>query len=190
MIKSKNTYQSKNSLRLKGYDYSAEGVYFITILTKNRICHFGEVVNKKMNLSDAGKIVEMEWRKTEEIRKEVVLGNWIVMPEHFHALIAFKSKEEQDRNLTSVKAHGHALLQGKKSIAYKNTFGPQSRNLSALVRSFKATCTSKIRSQVNPNFAWHRSFHDRIVRNQKELINIENYIISNPARYVQQFSNT
>ena len=177
-------------MRLQGYDYSAERVYFITILTKNKICHFGEVVNKEMKLSDAGKIVENEWKKTEEIRKEAVLGSWVVMPDHFHALIAFKSKEEQNRNLTSVKAPGHALLQDVKSIAYKNTFGPQSRNLSALVRSFKATCTSKIRSQVNPNFAWHKSFHDRIVRNQKELINIENYIISNPARYVQQFSNT
>lgn len=84
---------------------------------------------------------------------------------------------------------GHALLQDRYQNKYKNTFGSQSKNLSALVRSFKASCASKIRSQINSGFAWHRSFHDRIARNQLELINIENYISSNPERYTQKFSN-
>lgn len=181
MIVRKPTYQRKNSLRLQGYDYSNEGVYFITIGTKNRVSHFGKVSHDKVLLSDSGKIVADEWRKTSEIRKEVILGEWVIMPDHFHALLAFKSPKEIAGSST-VSADGHPPVLGEISN-YKNAFGRQSKNLSALVRSFKASCTSRIRNKVNPNFAWQRSFHDRIVRSQKELERIEDYIFENPLKF-------
>jgi REP element-mobilizing transposase RayT len=177
----KPTYKPKNSLRLQGYDYSSEGVYFITIGTENRISHFGKVDHDKVLLSNSGKIVAKEWKKTPHIRNEVILGEWVIMPNHFHALLAFKAPEEIE-NSSSVSADGHPPKQGSISN-YKNSFGPQSKNLSALVRSFKASCTSQIRSKENPYFAWQRSFHDRVVRNQKELERIQDYIYNNPLKF-------
>ena len=181
MIDKKSTYHRKNSLRLQGYDYSSEGVYFITIGTKNRISHFGKVTHDKVLLSDSGKIVAEEWNKTPQVRKEVILGEWVIMPNHFHALVAFKSLEEIAGS-SSVSADGHPRVLGEISN-YKNAFGRQSKNLSALVRSFKASCTSRIRNKVNPDFGWQRSFHDRIVRSQKELERIEDYIFENPLKF-------
>lgn len=181
MVNRKPTYQRKNSLRLQGYDYSSEGVYFITIVTKNRASYFGEVIHAKVLLSESGKIVAEEWKKTPLIRKEVLLGEWVIMPDHFHALLAFKGSAEIASS-SSVSADGHPPV-SEKSIHYKNVFGPQSRNLSALVRSFKASCTSRIRKEIEPNFGWHRSFHDRIVRSQKELKRIEDYIFENPLKF-------
>lgn len=167
-----NTYR-KNSLRLNGFDYSNEGMYFVTILTKNREAFFGKIKNQKMNLSPCGEIVRKEWLKTEQIRDRVVLGDWAIMPDHFHALIALKSKPP-------VRAHGDAPLLASRP--YKNTFGPQRNNLSSIIRGFKGSCTKRIRKEINQNFAWHRSFHDRVVRNQKELKRIEDYIINNPMK--------
>jgi hypothetical protein len=103
------------------------------------------------------------------------------MPDHFHALLAFKATDEIE-NSSSVSADGHPPEQGSISN-YKNSFGPESKNLSALVRSFKASCTSRIRSKENPYFGWQRSFQDRIVRSQKELECIEDYIYNNPLKF-------
>lgn len=178
MIHKETTYHRKNSLRLKGFDYSSEGVYFITIVTKNRINYFGKVIEDKVLLSDSGLIVAEEWEKTPEIRKEVILGEWVIMPDHFHALLAIRNNVPGN----TVSEDGHPPKQEKVSN-YKNSFGPQSKNISALVRSFKASCTSRIRKEINPSFAWHRSFHDRVVRNQKELERIEDYIFNNPLKF-------
>ena len=161
-------YRRRNSLRLQGYDYSDEGIYFITCVTKKREPYFGKVVRERVELNELGQIIAEQWLKSEEIRKEVILGEFIVMPDHFHGLVMIDFKR--------VRAHGHAP---QLDPTFKNTFGAQSKNLSALIRSFKANCTAQIR-RTNPTFAWQRSYHDRIVRNQHELERIEEYIFNNP----------
>lgn len=166
----KQKYQRKSSLRLKGYDYSTEGMYFVTLVCAGRKSFFGSIANDKIELSKEGLIAMQEWKKSEQIRKEIVLGEFVVMPDHFHALVLIDNQ--------IVKAHGHAPQTIKP---YKNEFGPQSKNLSAFIRSFKAVCTKRIR-QFNPDFGWQRSFHDRIVRDQKELERIEDYILTNPLK--------
>ncbi|MCG8372750.1 MAG: transposase [Balneolales bacterium] len=173
-MRSPHTYRRKNSLRLHGYDYSGEGVYFITCITKNRVKVFGEVKADTVLLSQEGTIVKQEWLKTSKIRKEITLGEFVVMPDHFHALCLIDGQQ--------VRAHGHAPRQNQKR---KHNFGPQSKNLSALIRSFKATCTKRIR-ETNPSFAWQRGFHDRIVRNEKELERIAEYIYNNPLKHTLQ----
>ena len=70
------------SARLKNYDYASNGAYFITICTKNREHFFGQVTNGEMRLSNIGEIIADEWEKTAEIRKNVELGEWVVMPNH------------------------------------------------------------------------------------------------------------
>ena len=77
------------STRLKGWDYGRNAVYFITVCTKNRHHFFGEIIDGIMNLSEIGDIVEFEWLKTFYLRPDMNLwlGEYIIMPNHFHAII-------------------------------------------------------------------------------------------------------
>lgn len=81
----------RRSIRLKGYDYSQAGLYFITINVQNRKCLFGEIINKKMILNDAGKMVEKEWLKLPYRFKNIQLHEYVVMPDHFHAILEIVS---------------------------------------------------------------------------------------------------
>ena len=79
--------RQRKNIRLKGYDYSKPGLYFITICCHNREMLFGQIENGKMILNEYGKIVEQEWIKTPKIRNNVKLHEFTVMPNHFHAII-------------------------------------------------------------------------------------------------------
>ena len=84
-------YHHRRSIRLKEYDYTNPNWYYVTICTKDKVCCFGKVKNGKMILNDYGKIVEEEWLKTKEIRKNIDLDYYVVMPNHFHGIIIIES---------------------------------------------------------------------------------------------------
>src|SRR5687767_13997618 len=94
----------RRSIRLPEYDYSQAGAYYITIVAWHRECLFGEVVGGEMVLNELGEIVRVEWERTAEIRREVELGAFVIMPNHFHAIAIF--------NDNTVGAHGRAPLRG------------------------------------------------------------------------------
>jgi hypothetical protein len=79
-----------SSARLQNWDYGSDAMYFVTICTSHRECYFGNIVNGEMVLSEIGKIVEPEWLKTFEMRPDMNLqmGEYVVMPNHFHAIIS------------------------------------------------------------------------------------------------------
>lgn len=81
----------RHSIRIKEYDYSQEGMYFITICTKDRECIFGTISNNKMILNEYGKIVETEIIKTEELRKNIKINNCVIMPNHMHMIIEIEN---------------------------------------------------------------------------------------------------
>ena len=167
----KNKYRS-DSNRLQGHDYSSGGVYFITVVTAKHICEFGYVENKIMKLNTFGEIVESEWLKTQKMRKDVLLGEFCVMPNHFHALIYFKTDGFTLEN-----------KQLFKTPFYKNQFGPQKNSIGTIVRGFKGSCKSKIIKAGNKSFEWHSNYHDVIIRNEKRLHNVKQYIRNNPANW-------
>ena len=84
----------RKSIRLKEYDYSFPGWYYVTLCTYNRTNLFGKVVNGKMMLNDSGKIVEEEWLKTKQIRSNVDLDDYVIMPNHFHGIIISEQSNE------------------------------------------------------------------------------------------------
>src|SRR5215210_2961095 len=77
----------RRSIRLKGYDYSQEGLYFITICVQNRKCLFGKIENDEMILNDAGQMVQTEWEKLTERFNNIELHEFVVMPNHFHGIL-------------------------------------------------------------------------------------------------------
>ena len=76
----------RRSIRLKGYDYASEGLYFVTICTQNRECLFGEIKNNEMVLNDAGRMVEKWYNKTQDKFPDIVCHEMIIMPNHFHCI--------------------------------------------------------------------------------------------------------
>src|SRR6266702_5532956 len=120
------------SARLKGWDYSAAGYYFVTICTRNRECWLGEVIDGIMRLSSVGEVVAEEWLKTSQMRDNVTLDDWVVMPNHLHGIVVIGHVETHSVETHRVETHCNASLQGQ----HMNKFGPQRNNLSSIVRGF------------------------------------------------------
>jgi len=169
------------STRLKNWDYGWNAMYFVTICTKYRECFFGDVLDKKMVLNDMGKIVETEWLKTFEMRPDMnlELGDFIVMPNHFHAIIGIG---ENDYNTQRRDAMHCVSTNNETTIHSLNKFGPQSKNLASIIRGFKIGVTKNVRL-INQNFAWQPRFHDHIIRNDHSFQKISEYIINNPMNW-------
>ena len=199
MAKFKNKYRIE-STRLQNWDYSRVAVYFITICTANRDHFFGMVQNNEMVYSDIGAIVAQEWVKTPEIRPDMnlELGEFMVMPNHFHGVIFIGNNEFNGRDamhrvstddnidpMHRVSTDDNIDAMHRVSTddnIYKNEFGPQSKNLSSIIRGFKSAVTVQAK-KINPNFGWQARFHDHIIRNPKSYDTISQYIIDNPKKW-------
>lgn len=175
MKKDYTTYR-RDSLRAKWWNYTDSAIYFITINSHKRIRWFSSIRNKKVMLSPIGKIVDEEWLTTFELRKEMQLwrGEYVIMPDHFHALIGIGIP---DQNLEyAFKVYQKSLH--TKQVSH-NTFGPQRKNLASIIANFKGTVTRRAR-KIHPAFAWQAGYYDIIVRDARALQNISQYIINNP----------
>ena len=174
----------RRSIRLQNYDYSAAGAYFVTICTVDRECLFGEVVDGKMRLNDMGQIVREEWLSTAEIRENVIIDKFVVMPNHFHGVLIF-----EDGRGTACRAHdvGGNLGQGTARRAPTvESFGrPVVGSLATVIRSFKSAATKRINQlRDNPGVpVWQRNYYERVIRNNRELQSIQQYIVDNPATW-------
>ena len=184
MEKYKNKYRIK-SARHPNWDYGSNGLYFITICTQNRTHFFGDIVTDKnglpsVSLSEIGKIAETEWLKTFEMRPDMNLwmGNFIVMPNHFHAIIGIGDNEFNTQNRDAM----HCVSTANMNANTKNKFGPQSKNLASIIRGFKIGVTKNARP-INPDFSWQPRYHDHIIRNDLSFHNISNYIEQNALNW-------
>jgi len=178
----KNKYRIE-SARLQNWDYGWNGKYFVTIVTKNRECYFGEISNGKMILNDLGEIAEKCWREIPEHFPFVILDEFIVMPNHVHGIIEIK--KIYDGGLT-VETQNFASLRMDCKQQYKfppqNKFAPQSQNLGSIIRGFKIGVT-KYANENNFNFGWQPRFYDHIIRDENDLNRIRNYIYNNPRNW-------
>jgi len=156
---------NRRSIRLKGYDYSQAGLYFITICCYNRKCLFGDVINGEMVLNEYGTIACNEWLNTPYIRKNVELDVFVIMPNHMHGIVIIN----EEPPIPTVATHSYASLQRKP------------RSLGSIIAGFKSVATKRINElRHTPSFpVWQRRFYDRVIRNDKELSNIRDYIHNN-----------
>nr|WP_324292120.1 transposase [uncultured Draconibacterium sp.] len=117
---------NRRSIRLKNYDYSAAGLYFITLCTTDRLHLFGQIMNGEMHYNTFGTIATEEWAKTPEIRKNISLGEFIIMPNHFHAIISIDYKITSNDNEQIGK------------------FQSPSQTIGAIIRGYKGATTKRI----------------------------------------------
>jgi len=147
----------------------------VTIVAWQREGLFGEVMNGEMVLNECGKIVHVEWERTPEIRREMEFGAFVVMPNHFHAIVIF--------NENAVGAHGRAPLRG---IAYRLP-----RSLGSLIAGFKSSVTKQINVLRNtPGVpVWQRNYYEHIIRSDRDLKNKTEYIEANPMLWDEDDEN-
>jgi len=161
LIRKKNR---KNSLRRPTFDYSSQGAYFITIITKNRRLYLGSIQHQKIALSNAGVIVWECWQAIPIHYPKIKLGTFVVMPDHVHGIINIFRDQ---------------CFRGEACLAPEN----HSPSLGVVIGSFKSAATKKIHESGNPEFGWHRRYHDHIIRDNLELTLIDQYIRDNPRRW-------
>jgi putative transposase len=160
----------RRSIRLKDYDYSQAGAYFVTICTYNKKCIFGNVVNGEMQPNEWGRVVEEEWLKTADIRENVELDVFVVMPNHFHGILVLVDK------CRGTVHRAPTLEQFSK---------PTSGSLPTIIRYFKSATTRRINDLRGTSHMalWQRNYYEHVIRNENDLGEIREYIVNNPLRW-------
>ena len=165
----------RKSIRLKGYDYSQAGAYFVTMVTYHRNCLFGKIENGEMVLNDLGKIADECWRAISEHFPFVELGAHIIMPNHAHGVIVINDMGDST-------GRGAAMLRPyNDNTTHKINVKPGS--LGAIVRSYKSAVSYRINKEHNATSIWQRNYHEHIISSEREMDNIWCYIESNPAQW-------
>ena len=152
------TRKSRN--RLKEYDYSQTNHYFVTICGNNRKEWFGEIKNNEMTLNNYGNIIKQKWEWLPQQYSYIGLDEYIIMPNHLHGILIINKRTGRDLSL-QIKI----------------------KSLSSLIGAFKTTSSKLIHQNGLSDFTWRRSFYDHIIRNDKSLHNIREYIRNNPATW-------
>ncbi len=162
----------RRSIRLNGYDYSQAGAYFVTIDVQNGECLFGEIVNGEMILNEAGNMIDEQWNALRERFPTTDLDICQIMPDHFHGIIVILG--------APVKA----------LPAAEDTIPMKSPGLGDMIGAFKSITTHEYILGVDhkswPRFAkrlWQRNYYEHIIRDEKDLDRIRNYIQANPANW-------
>ena len=182
----------RRSIRLQGYDYSQNGAYFITLCTQDRKSIFGKIVNGEMQLSPFGIIVRDEWQKTSEMRKNIEMDEFVVMPNHFHGIIVIDDGDigrgAMPRAQDIEERESTGTLQRAPT---KEEFGkPTSNTIPTIIRGFKAAVTKQINTiQIKagvynmPERIWQKNYYEHVIRNETSLNKIREYIMSNPLNW-------
>jgi putative transposase len=168
MMDSKEAYPQRKQNRLDGYDYSLAGAYFVTICVQDRACLFGRIENGEVHLSQFGKIVEAEWLRTGRMRPNVLLDQYVIMPNHLHGIVIIDYPWLGLRQPEDAK-----------------------QRLDRIVAGFKAACVRRINEARGFRAAsiWQKSFHDEIIRNERHLANVRKYIADNASMWESDLEN-
>jgi REP element-mobilizing transposase RayT len=171
----------RRSIRLKGYDYRQAGGYFVTLVAQGREMLFGEVVNGEMVLNNFGKIVAETWQWLEMQYPYVALGEWVIMPNHFHGIIFIMDDDGRGGSRTAPTTNPQPVPANPQPIPDAAKRKPLGR----LIGAFKTVSTKHINIARHTEGAtvWQRDFYEHILRNETELDHITSYIESNPARW-------
>jgi putative transposase len=114
------------SYRLQGHDYSRGGCYYVTICTRNRACLFGEVRDGEMHLNRSGQVAQDEWSRSADLRSELVLDAFVVMPNHIHGIVFID------------------MQKGDPPVAPTMVNGPRPRSLGSFIGGYKSSVTRRI----------------------------------------------
>jgi REP element-mobilizing transposase RayT len=180
-----NDSHRRRSLRLQNFNYAAAGAYFVTICTHQRAEVFGHIEANTVTLSSAGKVIESVWEEIPAHHASVAPDEFVVMPNHIHGILVIHESPagarviESDSTSASVEAQFIAPKSASERVEQNHT-----AMVGAIVRAFKARCTHAIhQAQSAETTIWQRNYYEHIIRNEKELMSIREYISNNPMQW-------
>ena len=172
------SFRYGRSIRLKGYDYSQDGAYFVTIVAQGRLCLFGEALDDAMHLNDAGKLVSDAWQWLETQYPYVALDEYVVMPNHAHGILVISDSREVGRGDSRIAPTGSDV-------------GTVRKTLGRLIGAFKAVSAKHFnlaRCTVGRPL-WQRNYYEHIIRSEMELDRVRSYIQNNPPNWESDSEN-
>lgn len=164
----------RRSIRLKGYDYTRAGVYFVTIVTQNRACLFGHIVAGEVRLNAFGQVVAETWQWLATQYDYVELDEWVVMPNHLHGIVVITDTGDGgggSRTAPTVIASTAPMVKRKP--------------LGRLIGAFKTVSTKRINEYRGTSgvVVWQRNYYEHIIRDERSLNRVREYIAANPLRW-------
>ena len=177
----------RKSIRLKDYDYSSEGLYFITICAYQMEHLFGKIIDGKMILNSAVQMIERIYKELNDNFENAQLEEYVIMPNHFHCIIEIIDKVGAE-SISALKKD----LESPKLGLSKNRVDMESTptTIPKIIQSFKRYTTLEyikmVKNNQLPNFdkrVWQRNYYDNIIRNEKVYLKVLEYIENNPARW-------
>ncbi len=186
----------RKSIRLKGFDYSQEGVYFVTICAQNRECLFGTVENGKMILNDAGKMIDTHCNKLTERYWHIILDEYMIMPNHFHGIIIINNKivgaSLVGAQIVDTRTHSDEMMDTMERAGTRPapTNIKNDPTIGNIIGAFKSITTHEYINGVK-NYdwqsfdgrLWQKNYYEHIIRNEQSLREIREYIINNPMNW-------
>jgi putative transposase len=188
----------RRSIRLREYDYSSAGAYFVTICVQNRECLFGDIVDGKLRMNDAGLCIVESLRRIPEYFQHVELDEFVIMPNHLHAIFFINHVHVGAKQGSSAStAFGCVADKGEAGETFASALqnslpkGTVSGSLSAIVQNFKSVATRRVNKiRNNPGCpVWQRNFYERAIRSDTELNCIREYIVHNPINWADDEEN-
>jgi len=223
LVKRADDFPRRRSIRLKEYDYSASGAYFVTLCAQGQLCVLGEITDAEVVLNDAGMMVAQEWESLPTRFPFVELDAFVVMPNHLHGVLLLGCSDEdcvraESAGEDKLRPYGdharrpsehdvrpneiHLERPGEHEVRPYATHpksangrearlrGTAARSLGRVMQGFKSVTTvayvAGVRSQGWSRFegrVWQRNYHDHVVRSEKDLTRIRDYMAGNPARW-------
>jgi len=166
----------RRSVRLKGYDYSKKGLYFITICTQNCLCLFGNIEKGDMELNDAGIMIKHQWQELIHRFDKIKFHEFIVMPNHVHGIVEFVEaplvSAQNTVPPTSGQPQGIAPTVGDVVGAYK------SLTTNDYIQNVKQNNWQRFNKKL-----WQRNYYEHIIRDEKSYFQISEYIQTNPVKW-------
>jgi len=162
-----NKIHHRKSIRLRNFDYSHAGAYFITICTQNRECLFGEIVADEMQLDSVGLIVKKIWQEIPIHYPQLALDEFVVMPNHIHGIINLHRRDLGTASSAPMEFRCIVPTLGK------------------IMRRFKSMSAIAVNKSLGRSLQplWQRNYWERVVRDEKELHAMQEYIANNPRQW-------
>jgi putative transposase len=200
----------RRSIRLKGYDYSQAGTYFINVCVQDRDCLLGEIINGEMQLNAAGQMIYDWWNQLPDKYPNIELDEFVIMPNHLHGIIILC--DNVGASLVDAQNNANSITMQKMipninpDESPKNIYlndnragtrpAPTNIGLGDVIGSFKSIITNEYIKGVQklnwPPFnkrLWQRNYYEHIIRNENDLNRIRKYIIENPSQWDQDKEN-
>ena len=179
---------NRRSIRLRNYDYSQAGAYFVTICCQDRQCYFGRIKNRKIELSIFGHIIKMNWENIPGHFKNVILDEYVIMPNHMHGIIIINGHRFNigRGEVTSPLPMPQSPLPMPRSLLPMPQSSPwlKKPTLGQIIAYFKYQSTKQVnRLRNSPGTKlWQRNYYEHIIRNELEINRIRKYIFKNPLQ--------